>query len=103
MSEKESTKIEEIKKEELTYLDHLLDEMGHSAVGKNLPLRGLVVEQYVEGCILVGVCPLVERTRKMANKVRLCPKQSSRSLKLRDLKAVRIPPRFLTKGTSSLT
>ena len=59
-----------------TYLDYLFDEMVHSTVGKDLPLRSLVVKQYVKSCILVRSCPLVESTSKIKNEVRLCPKQT---------------------------
>ena len=58
--------------------------MVHSTVGKDLPLRSLVVEQYVESRILVGLCSLVVSTIIKTNEVRLCPKQtwSSRSFKV---------------------
>ena len=59
-----------------TYLDYLFDEMVHSTVGKDLPLRSLVVKQYVKSCILVRSCPLVESTSKINSEVRLCPKQT---------------------------
>lgn len=45
----------------VTYLDDLLDKVGDPAVGKDLPLGGLVVKQDVECCIFVRVGPLVER------------------------------------------
>lgn len=45
----------------MTYLDDLLDKVGDPAVGKDLPLGGLVVKQDVECCIFVRVGPLVER------------------------------------------
>ena len=46
----------------MTYVDNLLDEVGHAAVGENLPLGGFVVEQDVEGPVLVGLGSLVETT-----------------------------------------
>ena len=70
--EKMCTKIEEIK----TYLGYLFDEMVYSTVSKDLPLRSLVVKQYVKSCILVRSCPLVESTTKIKNEVRLCSKQT---------------------------
>ena len=63
-------------KGEKTYLDYLLDEMVYSTVGKDLPLRSLVVEQYVESCILVLLCPLIVSTIVKTSEVRLCPKQT---------------------------
>ena len=45
-----------------TYINDLLDKIVAAAVGKNLPLRRLVVKQNVECGVLVGVCPLVEGT-----------------------------------------
>ena len=70
-----------------TYLDHLLDEMVYSTVGKDLPLRSLVVEQYVESCILVRLCPLIVSTIAKMIEVRLYPKQTKgfRSLKIKRL------------------
>ena len=63
-------------KGEKTYLNYLLDEMVYSTVSKDLPLRSLVVEQYVESCILVRLCPLIVSTIVKMIEVRLCPKQT---------------------------
>ena len=46
----------------LTYIYDLFDEVVAAAVGENLPLRRLVVEQDVEGGVLVRIRPLVVRT-----------------------------------------
>ena len=42
-----------------TYIDDLLYEVGHAALGEDLPLRSLVAEQDVEGRVLVRVSLLV--------------------------------------------
>ena len=50
-----------------TYFDHLLDQVVHAAVRKDLPLRCHRVKQNVKGCILVRSSPLVVRTVTSSN------------------------------------
>ena len=45
-----------------TYINDLFNEFRDTAVGKNLTLRGFMVEEDVKGSILVLTCSLVEST-----------------------------------------
>ena len=46
----------------LTYIDHLLDEIRHPALCEDLALRRLMLEQNIEGCVLVAPHSLIPRT-----------------------------------------
>ena len=52
----------------IAYLNDLLDQIGHSTVCKDLPLRCLVIKQYIKRCILVRIHSLIPSTKE-ANEI----------------------------------
>ena len=52
----------------IAYLNDLLDQIGHSTVCKYLPLRCLVIKQYIKSCILVRIHSLIPSTKE-ANEI----------------------------------